>query len=234
MVLAAGLGTRMRPITNTIPKPLVKVKGRALLDRNIDQLHARGVRNIVVNGHHLMQKMEAHLAELGDKDVVLSREPDLLDQGGGIRQALPDLGDGDFFILNGDAFWKDDVGQSALASLEAQWDAEQMDFLLLVAPMTRSTGFDGPGDFFLETGGQLMFRGEADHAPFVYTGAGIFSRRIFSEQTERVFPLVPLFREARQKGRLFGTQLSGHWFHIGTPAAIDLAEQEMTRLGLMD
>ncbi|MEM1364647.1 MAG: nucleotidyltransferase family protein [Pseudomonadota bacterium] len=232
MVLAAGLGTRMRPITNTIPKPLVKVGGRAILDRNIDHLHAHGVRDVVVNGHHLMPKMQAHLQAHNDPQLVFSPEPELLDQGGGIRAALPHLGDGDFFILNGDAFWINGESSRALASLEGAWDPARMDFLLLLAAAERATGYDGAGDFLRRGDGQLEFRGDAASAPFVYTGAAIFSRAIMEKQTERVFPLVPLFKQAAACGRLHGVPLAGHWFHIGTPPAIEQAENAMCRLGL--
>ncbi|MEN0088337.1 MAG: NTP transferase domain-containing protein, partial [Pseudomonadota bacterium] len=177
MVLAAGLGTRMRPITNTTPKPLVEVNGQAILDRNLDHLHAHGIRDVVVNGHHLMPKMESHLSARNDEKLVFSPEPDLLDQGGGIRAALPHLGWDDFFILNGDAFWADakvsTTGGGALAALEAAWDPARMDFLLLLASTDRATGYDGWGDFFCHDDGQLEFRGDTDSAPFVYTGAAI-------------------------------------------------------------
>ncbi|MEO0497559.1 MAG: nucleotidyltransferase family protein [Pseudomonadota bacterium] len=234
MVLAAGLGTRMRPITNTIPKPLIEVGGRAILDRNIDRLHAHGVHNVAVNGHHLMAKMQHHVSSWSDENLVFSPEPHLLDQGGGIRAALPHLGSRDFFILNGDAFWVDTDGKSALAALEAVWNRDTMDFLLLVVPTERATGYDGAGDFFRDKAGALTFRGTAQSAPFVYTGVAIFSRAVMQAQTERIFPLVPLFRQAAAAGRLFGVELAGHWFHIGTPPAISGAETAMRRLGIAD
>lgn len=234
MVLAAGLGTRMRPITNTIPKPLVEVNGRAILDRNIDRLHAHGIHDVVVNGHHLMPKMQSHIASWADERLVFSPEPELLDQGGGISAALPHLGGGDFFILNGDAFWVDATGENALASLEAAWDPERMDFLLLLAPTHCATGYDGAGDFFRDETGALTFRGSADSAPLVYTGVAIFSRAAMETQTERIYPLVPLFRQAAAAGRLYGVELAGHWFHIGTPPAIEGAETAMRDLGIAD
>lgn len=238
MVLAAGLGTRMRPITNTLPKPLVQVQGHAILDRNMDRLRDHGVRNIVVNGHHLMEQVEAHLAARAvrepEANFAFSPEPELLDQGGGIRQALPELGEGDFFLLNGDAFWKNDPGADALQSLVQMWKPEDMDFLLLLAPVERSTGYDGKGDFFLEDDGRLRFRDDAKAAPYIYTGAAVFSRGRMVQETERIFPLVPLFRQACAAGRLYGVPLAGHWFHIGTPPAIAEAEARMAELGFAD
>jgi MurNAc alpha-1-phosphate uridylyltransferase len=233
MVLAAGLGTRMRPITNTIPKPLVEIKGRTILDRNIDLLHTHGVKDIVVNGHHLMPVMEAHLAKLEDSRLILSSEPELLDQGGGIKQALPHLGSSDFFVLNGDAFWVDEAEASNLERLEQNWDAVQMDFLLLIAPVESTTGYDGVGDFFRAPDGRLTFRDDADSAPYVFTGAGIYSRTPFEAAPDTVFPLVPMYRKALAAGRLFGVELTGHWFHIGTPQGIVGAEKAMATLRLL-
>ena len=227
MVLAAGLGTRMRPITNTLPKPLVEVDGRTILDRNIDLMHGQSVQNIAVNGHHLFPVMQDHMKGWKDHAMTLvSEEDELLDQGGGIKNALQHLGGSDFFVLNGDAFWEEDR-KSNLAALEEAWTPKEMDFLLLVAPLEITTGYHGVGDFFLDHENRISFRGEAESAPYVFTGVGIYKSSTFEAIDEKVFPLVPLYKQAVARGRLFAQVLEGHWFHIGTPDAIGLAEAKL-------
>jgi MurNAc alpha-1-phosphate uridylyltransferase len=232
MVLAAGLGKRMRPVTNTLPKPLVRVHGETILDRNIAALKQHRVENIVVNGHYLLPVLKSHLQATYDKTVHLSEEPTLLDQGGGIKAALPHLGDGSFFVLNGDAFWSGDKHAPNLARLEAAWNPADMDFLLLVCPKERATGFDGAGDFYLNEDNRISFREERETAPYVFTGVGIYARHPFENEPDEVFPTVPIFKKSMAEGRLFGLTLEGRWFHIGTPAAIGEAESAMVELGL--
>lgn len=223
MIFAAGLGTRMRPITNITPKPLVPVAGRTLLDRALDDFAAAGVGTAIVNVHHLADQIEAHLATRADPRIVVSDERALLlDQGGGIKKVLPLIGEAPFFVCNTDAFW---VGapQSNLVALAQAWDAEKMDAALLLAPTKGSVGVDWEGDFDLSPDGRIIRR--AGPKPYVYAGVGLLKPQLFAGQTQDVFKLAPFFFEAAGKGRLFGVVSSGLWLHVGTVAAIAEAEE---------
>ncbi len=224
MVFAAGLGTRMRPITDTLPKPLVRIGGRTMLDHMLDRLDEAGVSRAVVNVHHLADQIEASLAGRMRPEIVVSDErARLLDQGGGIVHARAALGADPFFICNTDALWIG--GPSAeLRRLAATWDPARMDVLLLVAATTASIGVDWPGDFQMDGEGRLTKRAETDVAPFVYAGVGIIKPELFDGITEPVFRLAPFFFRAAEQGRLFGTRLEGTWLHVGTPEAIADAE----------
>ncbi|QXX76316.1 nucleotidyltransferase family protein [Methylovirgula sp. HY1] len=229
MVFAAGLGTRMRPITDTIPKPLVEVAGKPLIDHMLDRFAETGLETAVVNVHHHADRLEAHLATRQTPKIVISDErTKLLDQGGGIRKALPILGAAPFFLCNTDAFWVEGP-QANLSRLSAAWDPEKMDILLLVAATSASVGVDWPGDFTMDAFGRLTGREERRVAPFVYTGVGIIKPELFKDATEEVFRLAPFFHRAAAAGKLFGVRLDGLWFHVGTPQAIDEAERTVAR-----
>lgn len=229
MVFAAGLGTRMRPLTNRMPKPLVTVAGKPLIDHVLDRFAAAGVDTAIVNVHYLAGQIEAHLAPRTAPKIQISDEREtLLDQGGGIAKVLPWLGDEPFFLANTDAFWAEGPVEN-LRRLAAAWDPDRMDILLLVAAVAVSVGVDSPGDFNMAPDGRLTRRLEHEIAPFVYTGVGIVKPLLFAEETRDIFPLAPFFFEAAAKGRLFGQRLDGVWFHIGTPQAIEDAERKLAR-----
>jgi MurNAc alpha-1-phosphate uridylyltransferase len=224
MIFAAGLGTRMRPITDTLPKPLVKVRGKALIDHVLDAFADAGVPEAVVNVHYLGDQIEAHLADRMAPHIVISDErAKLLDQGGGIRKALPLLGAAPFFVANTDAFWVEGPA-SNLRRLAQAFDPTRMDALLLVAASATSVGVDWPGDFHMDQEGRLTKRGENEVAAFVYSGVGILKSEPFANDPREVFRLSPFLFEAAEKGRLFGVRLDGLWLHVGTPQAIGEAE----------
>ena len=225
MVLAAGLGTRMRPITETRPKPLVEVAGRPLIDHVLDRLAASGVGRAVVNVHYLADQIEAHLKDRASPQVTISDERDqLLETGGGVVHALPALGSGPFFLLNTDSLWVEGA-RPLLGRLAEAWDDTRMDALLVVASIVSTSGYSGIGDFLLDADGRLSRRPERITAPFVYTGCGILSPRLFKDAPEGPFSLNTLFDRAIEAERLFGLRLDGLWMHVGTPEAIPEAEQ---------
>ncbi len=229
MVFAAGLGARMRPLTNTVPKPLIKVAGTPMIDYMLDRFVRAGTRTAIVNVHHLADQIEAHLSARKDIEILFSDERDeLLDQGGGIARALPLLGPEPFFICNTDAFWLEGPRQNLLRLAEA-WDPARMDVLLLVAATTASVGVDWPGDFLMAADGRLTRRAEREVAPFVYAGVGIVKPQLFAAETRRIFPLAPFFYDAAEKGRLFGQRLDGLWLHVGAPQVIAEAEWMIAR-----
>jgi MurNAc alpha-1-phosphate uridylyltransferase len=222
MVFAAGLGTRMRPLTDSIPKPLVTVAGRTLIDRALDDFASAGVETAIVNVHHLADRIEAHVASRAAPRIVISDErARLLDQGGGIRKVLPLLGDDPFFICNTDAFWHNPPQSNPIALARA-WDGAQMDAALLLAPTHGSVGVDWDGDFDLAPDGRIIRRDGPK--PYVYAGVGLVKPQLFAQETEEVFKLAPFLFAAAERGRLFGVVSSGMWLHVGTVAAIDEAE----------
>lgn len=224
MVFAAGFGTRMRPVTDSLPKPLVEIGGKTMLDHMLDRLDAAGIERAVVNVHYRADQIETSLETRTRPAVTISDErAQLLDQGGGILRALPMLGNAPFFICNTDAVWMEGPA-SNLRRLAADWDGSRMDVLLLVASTATSIGVDWPGDFLMDGEGRLIKRAESEVAPFVYAGVGIIKPELFKGITEPVFRLAPFFFEAATKGRLYGTRLDGTWLHIGTPEAIEEAE----------
>ena len=225
MVFAAGLGTRMRPLTDTTPKPLVNVGGQAILDRVLDQLAAAGVTQAVVNVHHLGEQIIDHLAHRRSPRIVISDERDrLLDQGGGIKKALPTLGNAPFFICNTDAFWREE-GANNIQALARYYDPERMDAALLLAETENSLGVDWGGDFEIDPAGRLSQ--PAGRRRYVYTGVGILSPRLFENVSEEVFKLSPFFFEAARRERLFGLPTRGLWMHVGCVAAIEEAERAL-------
>lgn len=228
MVLAAGLGKRMRPVTDTLPKPLVRIAGKPLLDWGLDALARAGVPDAVVNTHYLGSQIAAHLSGRTHPSVVISDESDLLlDSAGGIVKAVPLLGDEPFFVLNADTFWLDD-DEPNLVALARQWDAGTMDILLLVADIARATGHSGGTDFLLDADGRLA-RSRGDPAGVIYAGAAIVHPRIFEGAPAGPHSLNRYFDAAIADGRLFGHRLRGHWITVGTPDAIPLAEAAVAR-----
>lgn len=224
MILAAGLGTRMRPLTDTLPKPLVKVAGRPLIDHVLDRLAETGVECVVVNVHHLADQMQRHLAQRKQPQIVISDERGLLlGTGGGVKKALPELGDAPFFHINSDTIWIDGVKPN-LARLADAFDPAAMDALLLLAPTNGSIGYSGRGDFAMAADGQLRKRAEQEVAPFVYAGAAILSPALFKSTPEGELSLTTLFDRAAQARRLHGLRMEGLWMHVGTPEAIASAE----------
>lgn len=229
MVLAAGLGKRMLPITLTLPKPLVKVHGRTLLDHCLDALARVGVGTAVVNVHHHAEAMRAHLAGRSAPEIVVSDESAmLLDSGGGVARALPMLGAAPFYILNADTFWIEGYRPNLLRMAE-QFDPQRMDFLLLLAAMPNAIGYAGAGDFTMDADGRLKRRAERQIAPFVYAGAAIARPDAFTDLPDGPFSLNLLFDRALESGRLFGIRLDGLWLHVGTPDAIAEAEEAIAR-----
>jgi MurNAc alpha-1-phosphate uridylyltransferase len=228
MVLAGGRGLRMRPITNTIPKPLVKVAGRTLLDRGLDTLAAAGVERAVVNVHHFPEQIVAHVASRARPKVAISDESaGLLDSAGAIVKALPKLGREPFYILNADTFWIDS-GESNLIRLALAWDVARMDILLMLADLDSATGHTGGTDFLVNAGGALK-RAHNDPAGLIYAGAAIVNPAIFADAPEGPLSLNRYFDEAIAKGRLFGMAMRGSWITVGTPDAIPLAEAAVER-----
>ena len=224
MVLAAGLGTRMRPLTDRIPKPLVPVAGKALIDHVLDRLADAGVARAVVNVHYMAEQIEHHLAYRTRPQIVISDERGLLlGTGGGVVRALPQLGQSPFFHINSDTIWIDGV-QPNLARLADAFDPETMDALLLLAPTAGSVGYAGRGDFAMAPDGRLQKRPEQEIAPFVYAGAAILSPSLFAGAPTGEFSLTTLFDRAAGAGRLHGLRLEGLWMHVGTPEAVAAAE----------
>ncbi|MFA9550030.1 MAG: nucleotidyltransferase family protein [Hyphomicrobium sp.] len=225
MVLAAGKGVRMRPLTAQIPKPLVRLKGRALIDHVLDRLAAAGISKAVVNVHYLADTLETHLSTREKPQIIISDERGLLlDTGGGVVHALPKLGPEPFLIHNSDSVWIEGVGAN-LDRLIAAWDCDKMDSLMLLASTTTSLGYDGGGDFVMGTDGRLVRRGEHQMASFVFTGVSIAHPRMFDGAPRRRFSLNELWNTAIENGRLYGIRLDGQWMHVGTPEALKEAER---------
>ncbi len=229
MVFAAGLGTRMRPITETLPKPLVKVRGRTLIDHCLDRLEQNGVETTIVNVHWLADQIEAHLAGRARPRIVVSDErAKILDQGGGIKRALPWIGKEPFLVCNTDAFWIEGP-RSNIARLAEAFDPATMDIALLMAASAGAVGVDWPGDFTMTRKGRLESRVDRFVAPFVYTGVGIMKPELFADAPGEVFRLAPYFHAAAAKGRLYGVRLDGLWLHVGRPETIAEAEEAIER-----
>jgi MurNAc alpha-1-phosphate uridylyltransferase len=227
MVLAAGLGVRMRPLTDTIPKPLVSVAGRPLLDHVLDRLADAGVTEAVVNVHYRADQIIAHTASRAHPRVIISDERDqVLGTGGGVVKALPLLGSAPFFHVNSDTMWIEGV-RSNLTRLADAFDPERMDILLLMAPTASSIGYTGQGDYSMLADGSLRKRREHQVVPFVYAGAAIISPDIFDGAPQGEFSLVRMFDKANEQDRLFGLRLDGVWMHVGTPDAVAAAEEAL-------
>lgn len=223
MVLAAGLGKRMRPLTDTLPKPLVPVAGRTLLDRVLDRFEEAGIARVVINLHYFSEAMEAHLAARRRPPIELSPEPELLETGGGVKNALPRLGTAPFYVANADVLWLD--GRTpALTRLAKAWNDETMDALLLLQPAVTAIGYEGGGDYFADPVGRLRRRRGHELAPFIFAGVQILHPRLFAGAPDGPFSLNRLYDRAQEAGRLWGVRHDGLWFHVGTPQG--LAETE--------
>ncbi|HEX4158333.1 MAG TPA: nucleotidyltransferase family protein [Rhizomicrobium sp.] len=230
IILAAGLGTRMRPLTNNVPKPLVRVRGRALIDRVIDRLVAAGVEMIVVNIHHHADLLRAHLAARRDVEIRISDETDaILGSGGGIFKVLPMFEGRPFFVHNADSIWVEGYGH-ALERMIANWKPETMDALLLAAPLVTAIGYEGPGDFLMDADGRLSRVPEGRLSPFAYPGVQIVHPRFFDGSAPGAFSINPLWDRAIERGRLFGVRLDGVWMHVGTPEALAQSEEFLADL----
>jgi N-acetyl-alpha-D-muramate 1-phosphate uridylyltransferase len=228
MVLAAGLGTRMRPLTDTTPKPLVKVGGKALIDHVLDRLDDAGVESAVVNVHYFADQIERHVRARQAPQIVISDErAELLDTGGGVVKALKVLGSAPFLHVNSDTIWIEGVVPN-LRRLAELFEPERMDALLLLAATTSSIGYEGRGDFTMGPDGRLRRRGEREVVPFVYAGAAMLAPALFAGVPSGAFSLTRLFDRAAEAGRLFGLRLEGTWMHVGTPEAIAAAEAAIT------
>jgi MurNAc alpha-1-phosphate uridylyltransferase len=225
MVLAAGLGLRMRPLTDHMPKPLVSVAGQPLLDHVLDKLAAAGVSEAVVNVHYLPDQIIEHVKARKQPRVIISDERDqVLGTGGAVVKALPLLGPEPFFHVNADTMWIDGVRPN-LARLAETFDPARMDILLLMAATTSSIGYGGRGDYSMLPDGALRKRREHQVVPFVYAGAAIMSPSIFADASAGEFSLTRLFDRANEQERLFGLRLDGVWMHVGTPDAVRAAEE---------
>ena len=226
MVMAAGLGKRMRPLTATQPKPLVRVAGKALIDHTLDRLADAGVAKAVVNVHYLADALQAHVLGRAKPAVTISDERAmLLETGGGMIKAQARLPD-PFFCLNSDNIWLDGP-RNAFRELSERWDPEQMDALLLVVPHARAMNFAGKGDFHLDPFGKIRRRSAGRIAPFIYTGIQIVSHRLLRDPPEGSFSTNVLWERALQEGRLYGLPFNGLWFEVGTPGSIRPTEEAL-------
>lgn len=228
MILAAGMGKRMRPLTASQPKPLVRVAGKPLIDHALDRLEDAGVAKAVVNVHYLADALEAHIVGRAAPAVTISDErEELLETGGGMLKALPRLPD-PFFSLNSDNIWLDGPS-SAFHDLSNRWNPDDMDALLLVVPHARAVNFSGAGDFHMDPLGRLRRRISGRIAPFIYTGIQLVSHRLMREAPEGAFSTNLLWNRAIEEGRLFGASFTGQWFEVGTPEAIAPTEAALQR-----
>lgn len=225
MVLAAGLGKRMRPLTATRPKPLVEVAGRTLLDRALDHLRTAGIPRAVVNAHYFADQIVAHLkGQPAGLDLQLSDERDvLLETGGGVTKALPLIDCDPFYVVNSDNLWVDG-SIDTLRQLAQRWDPAEMDVLLLLVPLARATGYDGRGDFHMDPAGQVRKRGEHRIAPYVFSGVQLLSKSLFAGEPVEPFSMWRVWDRAFAAGRVFGLVHQGLWFHVGTPQAVTETE----------
>lgn len=225
MLMAAGLGKRMRPLTATRPKPLVRVAGKALIDHALNRLEAGGIERVIVNVHYLADTVEAHLASRkGDMEILISDErAKLLETGGGLMKAAPLLGDDPFLCANSDNLWIDGPRDS-IAILSALWDDDRMDALLLLVPHARASCHSGVGDFHMDAMGRITRRRPGRLAPFVFTGIQIMSPRLLRDAPGEVFSTNVFWDRAIAAGRLYGVSHQGLWFDVGTPQAIPQVE----------
>lgn len=228
MVMAAGMGKRMRPLTASQPKPLVRVAGKPLIDHALDRLSEAGIAQVVVNVHYLADALEAHVENRASPSVIISDERDaLLETGGGLIKAQAHLPD-PFFCLNADNIWLDGP-RNAFSDLSARWDPEAMDALLLVVSHARAANFNGPGDFHMDPHGKLSRRQPGRIAPFIFTGIQLVSQRLLRDAPEGKFSTNILWNRAIEEGRLYGLSFTGQWFEVGTPQAIAPTEDALKR-----
>lgn len=230
MVLAAGLGLRMRPITERMPKPLVMVAGRCLLDRALDHYADAGLARAVVNTHYLGEQIAAHVAKRTQPAIVLSHEPALLETGGGVLNALPLLGPAPFFVTNSDALWLNGP-VPALTRLARAWNGAIMDALLLLSVIPGTLGYEGRGDFTMDGLGRLRRRAERGIAPFLFTGVQILHPRLFEGEAPGKWSLNRVYDKALAAERLYGLRHDGAWYHVGDPAGLAAVEARLKSQG---
>ncbi|MEW4448176.1 nucleotidyltransferase family protein [Qipengyuania sp. JC766] len=229
MVMAAGLGKRMRPLTASQPKPLVRVSGKPLIDHTLDRLREAGIAKAVVNVHYMADALQAHLKERAAPKVVVSDEREmLLETGGGMIKAQPELPD-PFFCLNSDNIWLEGP-RDCFRDLSARWDPERMDALLLLVPHKAAANFRGPGDFHLDARGAVTRRRSGRIAPFIYTGIQLVSHHLLRDPPDEKFSTNVLWNRAIEEGRLFGVPFTGSWYEVGTPEAIAPTEDALARV----
>jgi MurNAc alpha-1-phosphate uridylyltransferase len=226
MVLAAGLGERMRPLTLEKPKPLLEVGGKPLIDWTLDRFAEAGIRKVVVNTHYKAEMLQAHLRDRTDLAIEISHEAERLETGGGVTKALPLLGDAPFYVANSDSVWLDGP-TPALERMTAVWDPDRMDILLMLMSAPRAEYYDGAGDFLMDPTGRLNFRPDRRIVPYVYAGLHIAAPRLFDDAPSGSFRLTRLWRQAEAAGRLFGIVHDGAWFHVGTPDALVAADSQL-------
>jgi MurNAc alpha-1-phosphate uridylyltransferase len=226
MVLAAGLGTRLRPVTDTIPKPLIEINGRTLLDHAIDRMALVGVERVVVNVHYKAAMVAAQLARRDHPRIEISHETELLDTGGGVARALPLLDDV-FFVVNSDLLWLDGQDRT-LQRLATAFDPERMDAILLLQRTVTAVGYDGSGDYLIDASGYPHRRGEREIAPFLFAGLQLLHSRAFAGISDRVFSLVRIFDRAEEAGRLQAIVHDGEWYHIGTPQGLAATRERLS------
>lgn len=225
MLMAAGLGTRMRPLTNDLPKPLIEVAGRTLIDRTLDNLVAAGIEKAIVNVHYFADMVESHLEKRTDIDIIFSDERDeLLETGGGVVKALPYLGSDPVLICNTDAFWLNDNAKT-ISELIANFQPETMDSLLLLAKKEHSLGYHGKGDFSLADNGELDRRGDAPSAPYVFAGMYAFNPKTISDLKIEPFSANIYWNKSKDNNRLYGQVIEPFWMHVGDPQARQDAER---------
>ena len=224
MILAAGLGKRMRPLTHKTPKPLLTVSGRTLLDYELDHLAKAGIEKIIINIHHLANQILNHVESCTDANIIISDESDeLLETGGGVAKALSHIGDAPFFVLNGDILWLDGP-TAALSRLVRCWNEREMDGLLLLNSTVEAYGYSGVGDFLVDSDGKLSIRPEQQVSPYVFTGVQLLHPRLFKNGHHSAFSLNYLYDRSIAEERLFGIIHDGDWFHIGTEDGLNQAE----------
>jgi MurNAc alpha-1-phosphate uridylyltransferase len=231
MVLAAGLGTRMRPLTDDRPKALVEVGGKALIDHMLDRLAAAGVETAVVNVHYFADRLEAHLAArtakgLGPRIVISDERAQPLETGGGLKRALPLLGDDPVFVANIDSVWIETDG-SAIDAVAQAWDPDRMEVCLMLAPTVGSLGFHDSGDVFLEEDGIVRFKAAGETAPLVYVGVHICKPAVVAKGPDGPFSLTPIWKALAAEHRVHGVAPDGLWMHVGDPQAVIAAEAEL-------
>lgn len=224
MVLAAGLGKRMRPLTDTMPKPMVPVNGKPLLGHVMDRLVDAGVERAVVNLHYLGEQIQDYLADEDRLDIVFSLESELLETGGGVKKAMPILGTDPFYVINSDAFWLDGY-ENTLVRLAREWRDDMMDALLILQSTVYAYGYTGYGDFSADPDGKIDRRQESETTPWLFSGIQILHPRAFENAPEGAFSLNVVYDKARDADRLYGMIHDGEWFHIGTPESIPDVEE---------
>lgn len=228
MIMAAGLGKRMRHLTEDRPKPMVELAGRPMIDHSVMKLHAAGITRLVVNLFYKGDILRQHLEETCPEgmEILFSQEDELLDTGGGVTNALPLLGDAPFFILNGDMFWQDGTA-SIFSRMAGRWDDKSMDALLLMVPTVSAIGYDGIGDFTMDASGLLTRRAEQFVSPFLYGGMQLVHPRLFKGGPKSRFSTNIVWDKAIEGDRLYGIHHDGSWMHIGTPETVDIANARL-------